>query len=95
MAGGGRGSGVKITIHIDRLILEGLPLTRHQGPLVQTAVEQELARLLATDGLSGEARTGGAAPQVNTAGFELREGTLPTRLGQQIAWSVYRGIGQR
>jgi len=94
MAGSGRGSGVKIDVHIDRLILEGLPLTRYQGSLVKAAVERELARLLAADGLSGEARAGGAAPQVNAGGFELREGNYPSRLGQQIARSVYGGIGK-
>jgi hypothetical protein len=93
MAGSGGSNRVKIDVHIDHLILDGLPLTRHQGPLVQAAVERELARLLAADGLSGEARTGRAAPVVNTAGFELGEPMHPTRLGQQIARSVYRGIG--
>jgi len=85
---------VTITVHIDRLILEGLPLTRRQGPLVQAAVELELARLLAVDRLPVEARAGGAAPRANAAGFELREGTHPAGLGQQIARTVYRSIGQ-
>lgn len=88
-------NGVKIDVHIDRLILEGLPLTRHQGVLVQAAVERELARLLAAHGLSGKARTGGAAPQVNAGSFELREANHPSRLGQQIARSVYGGIDKR
>lgn len=84
---------MRIDVHIDRLILEGLPLTRHQGPLVQAAVKQELARLLAADGLSEEARAGGAVAHVKAAGFELREGDHPRRLGQQIARSVYRIAG--
>lgn len=86
---------MRIDVRIDRLILEGLPVTGDQGPLVQAAVERELARLLAVDGLSGEARTAGAAPRVNAGGFELREGSHPSRLGQQIARSVYHGIGAR
>jgi hypothetical protein len=83
---------VKIDVHIDRLILEGWPLTRQQGALVQAAVERELARLLATGRLSGEARMGGAVPQVNAGSFELREVNDPSRLGYQIAQSVYGGI---
>lgn len=86
---------MKINVHIERLILDGLPVTSHQGPQVQAAVERELARLLVADGLSDELRTGAAVPQVRAGGFELAKGNHPTRLGQQVARSVYGGIGKR
>ena len=37
---------MNINLHIERLILDGLPITRQQGPHVQAAVEAELTRLL-------------------------------------------------
>ena len=40
-----------IHLHIERLILDGLPIERAQGPHVQAAVEAELARLLTENGL--------------------------------------------
>lgn len=95
MVGGAGSHGVKIAVHIERLVLEGLPLTPRQGPLVQAAVERELTRLFAADHLTGEMRTGGAVPQVSGAGLELRAGTHPTGLGQAIARSVHRGLGPR
>ena len=40
-----------IKVHIERLVLEGLPVMRSEGPLVQAAVQAELSRLLAEGGL--------------------------------------------
>ena len=40
-----------IHLHIERLILDGLPIECAQGPHVQAAVEAELARLLTENGL--------------------------------------------
>ena len=37
---------MRINVHIERLILDGLPVTSLQGPEVGAAVETELARLL-------------------------------------------------
>lgn len=85
---------MKIEVRIDRLILDGVPVTGDQGPLVQLAVERELAELLADGGPFDETRAGGSTPRVNAGSFELPEGNHPAKLGQQIARSVYRGIGQ-
>ena len=41
---------MNIQLHIERLVLDGLPLTRREGALVQAAVETELARLNLTGG---------------------------------------------
>ena len=86
---------MNITLHIEHLILEGLPVTGGQGALVQGAVEQELARLLTTHGLWDALRTGGAVPQVRGRDLEIGTGNPPARLGQQIAQSVYGGIGKK
>ena len=40
-----------IHLHIERLVLDGLPIDRGQGPHVQAAVEAELTRLLTENGL--------------------------------------------
>jgi len=82
-----------IELRIDRLILEGLPLSAAQGALVQRAVEQELARLLAEGGLSESWHAGGAAPVVQGGAITLAPGASPAQMGAQIAQSVYSGLG--
>jgi hypothetical protein len=83
-----------ISVHIERLILDGLPLEKRHTPVVQAAVEKELSRLLAAQGLGSEWRSGGAVPQVRARGIQHSKETHPNRLGQQIAQSVYSSIGE-
>lgn len=82
-----------IHLHIEQLILDGLPIERSQGPLVQAAVEAELSRLLSENGLAAELQTGGAMPSVNANRIQLASGGNPAQMGRQIAQSVYSGIG--
>lgn len=82
-----------IKVHIERLVLEGLPVERRQGPLVQAAVEAELSRLLAQGGLGQELSSGGAVPSVPAESIRL-EGGSPAQMGRQIARSVYGGMNR-
>jgi hypothetical protein len=82
-----------IKLHIERLVLEGLPIMRSQGPLVQAAVQAELSRLLAQGGLGPELASGGAVPSVPVESIRLNAGS-PAQIGKQIARSVYGGMGR-
>ena len=84
---------MNIKLHIERLVLDGLPITRSQGPLVQAAVEAELARLLAEGSLAPELASGGAVPSVRADGINSVGGS-PGQIGRQIARAVYGGIGK-
>ena len=86
-------SNADIHLHIERLILDGLPITRQQGPQVQAAVEAELTRLLTENGLAPELQSGGALPRLNANTIQLTPGGSPAQIGQQIAQSVYSGMG--
>ena len=81
-----------IHVQIERLVLDGLPLTRSQGALVQAAVEAELSRLLTERGLASSLRAGAALPSVRAGAIELLSDGGPAQLGKQIAQSVYGGI---
>jgi hypothetical protein len=81
-----------IHLHIERLILDGLPLDRSQGPHVQAAVEAELARLLTVNGLGEQFQSGGAVPSVRAPEMQITNNGS-TQIGQRIAQSVYDGIG--
>lgn len=85
---------MSINLHIERLILEGLPLTRAQSPLVQAAVEAELSRLLSAGGLHSTLQSGIAVPSVRADAMSLNAGSTPKQIGQQIARAVYGGIGR-
>jgi hypothetical protein len=83
---------MSINVHIERLILDGLPLTRNQGTLVQAAVEAELAQLLRAGGLAPAWRSGGAVPSVRAEAIQLAGESGPAHLGQQIARAVHGGL---
>jgi len=80
---------MNIDLHIERLILDGLPVESHQGPLIQSAVEAELARLLAGAGLNPELLSGGEVNSLRTRGIQLEQGFSAPYLGEQIAGAVH------
>jgi hypothetical protein len=85
---------MKICVHIDELVLHGLPVTSLQGPRIQRAVETELRHLLFSKGLAQEFQTSGSRPSVRADTFSVTPSSTPAQLGKQIARSVYRGIGK-
>ena len=85
---------MKIDLHIERLVLDGIDVGPAQRPHLQAAVEAELGRLLAEGGIGDGLAGGGAVPAVRAEGFALSADGSPVSLGQQIARSVYGGIGK-
>jgi hypothetical protein len=84
---------VKIHLHIERLVFDGVAVD--QPRILREALAQELTGRLKEGGLSPELRLGGAVPHVRGGAIELGQGSHPARLGAQIAGAVYRGIGAR
>jgi len=84
---------MKINVHIERVILDGVPVDRPR--LLRGALEKELTHQLTQGGLSAEFGHGCAVPYVAGGGIGLRENDPSARLGTQIANAVYRGIGAR
>ena len=79
-----------VELHIEELVLHGLPLTSSQGPVVQAAVETELARLLAAQGLSRS--SAGAMPHLSAGSIQLTKDNKPAHLGHQIDQAIYGGL---
>ena len=86
---------MKIHVHIERLILDGLPIGPSGGSRVQAAVEAELARLLTEGNIAQAWPSGGAVPTVPAAPIQLPVGARPAEIGGQVARSVYGGIGRK
>jgi hypothetical protein len=84
---------MNININIERLILDGISIPHAQRPLLQAAVEAELGRLIAEGGVGESWRSGGAVPSVPVNPIQLAADGNYTQWGQQIARSVYGGIG--
>jgi len=81
---------MNVNVHIERLILDGMPLASNQGPLVQAAVEAELRRLLAEQGLSPS--FAGAVPHLSAGSIQLAPDSKPAQLGRQIAEAIHGGL---
>ena len=84
---------MKINLHIERLVLDGLPLSSREGPQVRRAVQAELSRLLATGGFSQELRSAGAVPRIGAGVVHVARESSPRKLGSQIARALHQGMG--
>ena len=85
---------MKIQLHIERLILDGLPIERRDASIVQAMVETELQRLLSTEGLAPTLLSGGAMHAAPGGSIQLTSETNPAQVGTQIAQAVYGGLGK-
>lgn len=85
---------MNITVHIERLILDGIALPQCHRPLVQAAMEEELARLLAADGLAVGLQQSHVQQRVQGGILEVKDNDESDTLGRNIARAVYKGIGQ-
>ena len=81
-----------IRVHIERLVLDGLPLTQAQGAQVREAVESELAHRLAEGGLATGLAQGGAVPSVRAPSIALSADARPQAIGKQIGGAIHGGI---
>ena len=85
---------MNIVVHIERLILDDVPVPHRHRSQLQTALETELARLIAADGLMVDVQTSGVLPRVSGGEMRLEGDEHPGRLGMQIARAIYKGIGK-
>jgi hypothetical protein len=83
---------MRINLHIERLVLEGLSLSSGQTPLFQLAVQQELTRLLRSNGIAPGLMSGGAIPHAAGGSMQIASETSPRQMGTQIAQSVHEGL---
>lgn len=84
---------MNITVHIERLILDGVDLPQGELPAFQTAFEAELTSLLAEGNLSPWLANGGALSNLSGGSFQMESGA-PAPLGRQVAGAVYGGLGR-
>jgi hypothetical protein len=83
---------MNIVIHIERLMLDGIPVERAHHGALRNALTGELSRLLA-GGVHPGLLSGGALAAVPGGSIELSRGASAARLGGQLARAVHGGIG--
>ena len=86
---------MNVNVTIERLILDGIRIGPGEGALLKAAVEGELSRLLRSGSLASSLQSGGSLPSVRAESIQMSAEGHPSRLGKQIARSVYGGIGAR
>jgi hypothetical protein len=85
---------MNVKLHIERLVLDGFPLSAAQGAAVKTALETELSHLMSQHGISPDLQQRQFLPRVRPALFQPAREASPRALGKQIARSLYGGIGK-
>jgi hypothetical protein len=84
---------MNIKLHIERLILQGLPVNTHEGRHIGAAVQAELTRLLSASGIAMEFQSGGAFESVPARPARLGKSS-PRLIGQGIARSIHGSLGR-
>jgi hypothetical protein len=83
---------MNIVLHIERLVLQDLPVSRADHEALKHAVAAELTTLLA-GGVHPDLLSGGARPALTGGRIDLAPGATPSQLGGQVARAVHGGIG--
>jgi hypothetical protein len=82
-----------IELHIERLVLDGLPLDSRQARQVQGAIEAHLTQLLSAGGSPSAPQMGsGAVPRLSGGTVTWNAAGGPGALGQQVGAAVFRSI---
>ena len=85
---------MNINLHIERLVLDGVAFERGHEPLLRAAIEAELSRLLAADGVAHAMMSGAAVPRLSAGDIQLAgdNNNNAQGLGLQIARALHGGL---
>lgn len=83
---------MNLHLHIERLVLHGLPLDARDVPQLQAAVERELARLLGESSLAAGFHTSATLASLHGGSIQWTGGVSAATLGAQLGAAVYGGL---
>ena len=83
---------MNINLHIERLVLDGLPFSSTQGHAIAAATEAELTHRLTIEGLA--ACTSRAESHLATGHFHVAPDRSPRTFGRQIGGTLYHVLNQ-
>lgn len=80
-----------IELHIEELVLHGFAPGGDRYR-IEEAVQQELKRLFAEQGVPRSLAGGGDIGRLDAGAFEMEAGAKPEAIGVQIAQAIYGGL---
>jgi hypothetical protein len=86
---------MRLHLHIERLVLDGVNVPFASRGAMRAAVEQELARLAGTGAIAPEIAAGVAVPSVRAPQISIERTPAPAPLGRAIAGAVWAAVGRR
>jgi hypothetical protein len=84
---------VKIDVAIERLVVEGIPVTAADRARLTESVELELGELLGARGVGPELLGAGSVPRLDGGTVDVARSD-PGQLGRGIAGAVHRGLAR-
>ncbi|MCB9765352.1 MAG: hypothetical protein H6739_36600 [Alphaproteobacteria bacterium] len=81
-----------VELHIDSLVLEGVPQAHHHR--VAASLQAELAQLVERDGLEPGAMSGRQLDTVNGGHLPASARETPERLGAALARAIHRELSR-
>lgn len=83
---------MKINLHIERVVLDGLPIRQQQGLVAQETLQAELTRLFEQASIPSSLLSGGTVTALRADTIHYRSPIAPEQWGQQIAQAVHGSI---
>lgn len=83
---------MNVRLRIEELVLEGFPPGDRYR--ITAAVETELARLFAEQGIPPGLAGGGTVPMLDGGSFDVAPHARTDQIGAQVAQAVYGGLKQ-
>ncbi|MEL6763682.1 MAG: hypothetical protein AAFO87_08470 [Cyanobacteria bacterium J06607_6] len=83
---------MNVNLHIEELVLDGINLSPRQRSQLSAALQAELTRLIATEGMSPSLQLGGWRDRLSASNLQLSPDQSPTAMGHHIAQSIYGGL---
>jgi hypothetical protein len=80
---------MNIHVHVERLLLDRLPVSQRDATSVRSAVERELARLIIAKEFPADRGRSSAASVVAGKPVKLGPRQHPDEIGQRIAESIF------
>lgn len=81
-----------VSVHIDRVVLEGFRFGVLEQAGLASAMQVELSRLLSAHGFAASPLCAVASPRLDAGELRVAQGSSAQRLGRAIAQSLYRGL---
>ena len=83
---------MNVKLHIEKLVVDGASFAGSDGSKLQAAVQAELSRLIAREGISRAFHGGGAMPALRVTPIASNTTRNPSDFGTAIARAVHGGL---